>query len=262
MVGPTAMGKFVPHVDGPVGAGGCVQRHVVVGGAVEIGGVRAASGVQVGAVERHPDHAGGLVDGDPRQHLGVGAEVVVDPHRSAPGGAVVRRGADEDVEVVALVGRALLGVHQVDPVVAGPAGAVPGEAGLGVDRPLGLGGRTSDPPTLVVVAVTAAPKPPAPSPSASVWVKMPAGPWPPVGLWYVTITSPVGPMAMSPKLPTAETSCSAFQAPNVSGPVTLRPRAAIPPESSRHVTQTEPRRRRRWAGRGIRRRRCRPVRGW
>jgi uncharacterized lipoprotein YbaY len=40
-------------------------------------------------------------------------------------------------------------------------------------------------------------------------------------------------------LPTFDTSCSAPQAPKVSGPVTLRPRAAIPPESSRQVTQTE-----------------------
>jgi hypothetical protein len=53
------------------------------------------------------------------------------------------------------------------------------------------------------------------------------------------MTSPVGPMAMSPKFPTVETSCSAPQAPNVSAPVTLRPRALIPPESSRHVTHTE-----------------------
>ena len=53
------------------------------------------------------------------------------------------------------------------------------------------------------------------------------------------MTSPVGPMAMSPKFPTVDTSCSAPKAPTVSGPVTLAPRAEIPPESSRHVTHTE-----------------------
>ena len=121
--------------------------------------------------------------------------------RRAPGRAVVVREAHHDVQVVALVDH-LLGVDEVEAaeVRARRVGVV-GQARLGVDRTVVLrrdeveaadvgrsGGRDG------------APKTPAPRPSASMFMRMLAGPWPPDGCSHTWTTRPLGAMAMSPKL--------------------------------------------------------------
>ncbi len=89
------------------------------------------------------------------------------------------------------------------------------------------------PPTLVVVAVMAAPKGLGPSPSALMLTKSEAGPTPPVGVSHTCTTAPPGEMATSPKLQFAVPgiSCSALNAPTLATPrpVTAAPRVTICP---------------------------------
>src|SRR5207302_5584102 len=92
----------------------------------------------------HGDIAGRGIQRDLGQDLAVGGVVVVHPHPRAPGGPVVVRMPHVNVGVVALVG-VLAGVDQVHPAGVRAAGAVPGQAGLGVDRTVRLGGDEVEP---------------------------------------------------------------------------------------------------------------------
>src|SRR6266516_325082 len=105
----------------------------------------------------------------------------------------------------------------------------------------GWAGMKSNPPTFMLVTVTRAPKPLAPRPSASVFTKIVEGPWPPVLFWYVTMTCPDGPMAMSPKLPPLElvASWGVEKAPTVPRPLTAAPLALMTPLSFQ-VAHTDP----------------------
>src|SRR5712671_4325173 len=104
-------------------------------------GVARPAGAQVVAavIPDHGDIAGGGIQRDLRQELAVGGVVVVHPYRRAPRGPAVVGVLQVNVHVVALV-RLLTCVHQVHAARVRAAGAVPGQAGLRVDRTVRLRG--------------------------------------------------------------------------------------------------------------------------
>src|SRR5690242_20425735 len=89
----------------------------------------------------------------------------------------------------------------------------------------------SNPPTLVVVAVMVGPKLPGPRPSASMLTRIVAGPCPPVGASHACTTTPVGAIAISPKLQPLVPGivCSGPKPVTAPSPVTADPRATIWP---------------------------------
>src|SRR5436190_5372032 len=105
-------------------------------------------------------------------------------------------------------------------------------ASASIERSL-CAGIKSKPPTLVAETVMLGPKPPAPKPSVSTLAKIVAGPCPPVGFSYVTMTLPPfgpGPTAIPPKLPVADgIACCGLKGPQTPRPVTGAPRATMLP---------------------------------